>query len=279
MPAQKPRLNREWHAANRMPPKATQDQRVAWHRAHAEACGCRPIPESLRKLIKRPASLAALLLALALPALVAASALSLAGCDRLYYGTMKKFGVEKRDILVKRVRDARKSQQEAKEEFQTALEKFRSVIEVEGSPLEDKYNTLNKELERSESRAKQVRDRIDAVRDVSQDLFKEWDKELKQYSNSSLRAESQRELNDTRRRADTLIAAMSRAEQRIDPVLRPLRDRVLFLKHHLNAQAIGALDKELISVRTNVDSLVADLERAIAEADAFAKDMDVNAKK
>lgn len=200
----------------------------------------------------------------------------LAGCDRMYYGTMKKFGVEKRDILVKRVRDARKAQQEAKEEFQTALEKFRTVIDVEGGPLEDKYNTLNKELERSESRAKDVHDRIGAVRDVSRDLFKEWEKELKQYSNSSLRAESQRELNDTRRRADALIAAMTRAEDRIDPVLRPLRDRVLFLKHHLNAQAIGALDKELVRVRANVDSLIADLERAIAEADAFAKQMDTS---
>jgi hypothetical protein len=239
-----------------------------------------PAPKPrLSRSIARPASIATLLVALALPALVAVSALSLAGCDRLYYGTMKKFGVEKRDILVKRVREARKSQQEAKEEFQSALDKFRSVIEVEGSPLEDKYNTLNKELERSESRAKQVHDRIEAVRDVSKDLFKEWDNELKQYSNSALRAESQRELNDTRRRADTLIAAMARAEQRIDPVLRPLRDRVLFLKHHLNAQAIGALDKELISVRTNVDSLVADLERAIAEADAFAQQMDADAKK
>ena len=216
---------------------------------------------------------------LALACAMAASLLSITACDRLYYGTMKKFGMEKRDILVKRVREARASQQEAKQEFQSALDKFRSVIEVEGSSLEDKYNTLNKELERAESRANQVHDRIKAVRDVSGDLFREWQKELGQYSNAALRAESQRELNDTRRRADAMIAAMMRAEQRIDPVLRPLRDRVLFLKHHLNAQAIGALDKELISVRTNVDSLVADLERAIAEADAFAQQMDTDSKK
>ena len=219
------------------------------------------------------------LVRLTLTLLIFVPTLPIAGCDRIYYGTMQKFGVEKRDILVKRVREARKSQQEAKEEFQSALDKFRSVIEVEGSPLEDKYNTLNKELERSESRANQVRERVAAVRDVSKDLFKEWEKELKQYSNPTLRAESQRELNETRRRADKLIDAMTRAEKRIDPVLRPLRDRVLFLKHHLNAQAIGALDKELLSVRSNVDSLVADLERAIAEADAFAQQMDADAKK
>lgn len=197
------------------------------------------------------------------------------GCERFYYSTMKKFGKEKRDILVNRVKDARKSQEEARNEFKTALERFKEVIEVPGGKLEDKYEKLNKELERSEDRAKQVRDRIDSVRNVSDDLFKEWDKELRQYSDKSLRAESQRELRDTRRRCDTLVASMERAQQKIEPVLVPLRDRVLFLKHNLNAQAIGAVDAELARVRTNVDELVADLEKAIAEAEDFIKTMNV----
>ncbi|MPY89954.1 MAG: DUF2959 family protein [Luteitalea sp.] len=192
-------------------------------------------------------------------------------CDAIYYGTMRKFGVEKRDILVKRVRAARGAQEEAKEEFRSALDKFRSVLEVEGGTLEDKYNALNKELERSESRAEEVHDRIKAVRDVSSDLFREWEKELRQYSDITLRAQSEQELRETRRRADALIAAMARAEERIDPVLHPLRDRVLFLKHNLNAQAVGALTRELTTVSHNVDALVTDLERAIAEADIFIK--------
>ena len=66
---------------------------------------------------------------------------------------------------------------------------------------------------------------------------------------------------------------MERAQRRIEPVLKPLRDRVLFLKHNLNAQAIGALDAELSTIRTNVDALVADLDAAIAEADQFVASM------
>jgi hypothetical protein len=61
-------------------------------------------------------------------------------------------------------------------------------------------------------------------------------------------------------------------------VLQPLRDRVLFLKHNLNAAAIGALDKELLALRTNVDALVADLESSIAESEAFLAEMDAAAK-
>jgi hypothetical protein len=204
---------------------------------------------------------------------IALTAIAASSCDAWYYKTMKKFGMEKRDILVKRVKEARASQQEAKDEFKTAIERFKSVIDVDGGALEDKYEKLNKELNRSEDRARKVHDRIDSVRSVSDDLFEEWSRELKQYSDRSLRAESERELKVTRQRCETLIRSMERAQRRIEPVLKPLRDRVLFLKHNLNAQAIGALDAELLTVRTNVDALVADLEAAIAEADRFVASM------
>ena len=199
------------------------------------------------------------------------------GCDRMYYKTMKKFGVEKRDILVKRVRDARKSQEDAKEEFKTALDKFRDLVDVEGGKLEEKYNTLNHELERSEDRANEVHDRVQAVRQVSKDLFNEWQSELDKYSDRRLRRESERELRETKARAGALIATMERAEERITPVLKPMRDRVLFLKHNLNARAIGSLNRELVEVRANVDSLVAELEKSIKEADDFIKEMNTDA--
>ena len=202
------------------------------------------------------------------------AACSAGACDTVYYKTMKRFGMEKRDIMVDRVRDAQKAQTEAKEEFQTALERFKTVIEVKDSNLERKYQALSKELERSEDKARAVHDRIKAVRDVSDDLFKEWEKELGKYSDRALRAESERDLRETRRRADTLIASMTRAERRIAPVLAPLRDRVLFLKHNLNARAIGALGKELSTMRADVDSLIDDLGAAIKEADVFIKEMD-----
>jgi len=202
---------------------------------------------------------------------------SLPACDSLYYKTMKKFGVEKRDILVKRVRAARESQQKGKEEFKSALDRFKSVVATEGGSLDDKYSALNRELERSEDRAKEIRDRVKAVKDVADDLFKEWERELGQYEDRRLRAESERELGETKRRAQTVIKAMENAEKRVDPVLQPLRDRVLFLKHNLNAAAIGALDKELLALRTNVDALVADLESSIAEAETFISQMDAEA--
>ena len=205
--------------------------------------------------------------------IVAAAASGLA-CDSIYYKTMKKFGKEKRDILVNRVKDARESQDEAQQQFKSALERFQAIVQTNGGSLEDKYQKLNDELERSEDRANQVKDRINAVRDVSKDLFNEWNDELGKYSDRKLRQESEREMRDTKRRTDALIASMARAQTRVEPVLKPLRDRVLFLKHNLNARALGALTKELDTMRTDVDELLADMQRSIAEADAFIQDME-----
>ena len=210
---------------------------------------------------------------LAVVAIAAAAAVGL-GCDAIYYKAMRKIGKEKRDILVSRVKEARASQAEAQTEFKSALERFQQIVQVDGSSLEDKYKKLNDELQDSEDRARKVKDRIDAVRNVSKDLFKEWNDELGKYSDRALRQESERELRETKRRTDALIASMARAHARVEPILQPLRDRVLFLKHNLNARALGALTKELGTVRTGVDELVADMQRSIAEADAFIADME-----
>jgi hypothetical protein len=202
------------------------------------------------------------------------TALAAASCSRMYYGAMEKFGYEKRDILIDRVKDAQKSQQEAQEEFKTALQRFREVVDVDGGTLEQKYEKLDGELKRAEDRAKKVNDRVKAVKQVSKDLFSEWQKELGNYSNRQMRAESERQLRGTKQRTEALIKSMEKAEARIEPVLTPLRDRVLFLKHNLNAKALGALTKELASVQGDVDTLVADLQQSISEADAYLKDME-----
>ncbi|RPH69815.1 MAG: hypothetical protein EHM78_13920, partial [Myxococcaceae bacterium] len=41
-------MSRRWHAEHPMPTGSTASDRRSWHRAHARACGCRPVPESLR---------------------------------------------------------------------------------------------------------------------------------------------------------------------------------------------------------------------------------------
>lgn len=189
------------------------------------------------------------------------------------YSALESLGIEKRDMLVERVGDARDAQQLAKEQFTSALDQFKSVVDVEGGDLERTYDRLNNEYERSQSRAQAVSERIGAVEQVAGDLFNEWEEELDDYSSASLRSDSQRLLNDTQRRYTTLIKTMRRAESSMNPVLEIFQDQVLALKHNLNAQAIGSLRKELASIEQQTSSLVRDMERSIAEANEFIATM------
>jgi hypothetical protein len=200
---------------------------------------------------------------------LAAIILGLSSCSSMYYGTMEKLGVHKRDIMVDRVKAARDTQNEAKQQFLTAMEQFKSVVNFQGGDLEKEYNKLNATLQKSESKAADVRNRISAVEDVSDALFSEWRSEIKQYNSETLRRSSQQKYDITKKKYTELINAMKRAEAKLEPALVPLRDQVLFMKHNLNARAIAGLSQELISVQTNVDKLVRDMETAIAQADAF----------
>ena len=197
----------------------------------------------------------------------------LGGCSSAYYKTMESFGVEKRDILVDRVEEARDAQDSASEQFASALDQFRATVNFDGGDLEEVYDRLNSEYESSSAEAEDVSEHIDAVESVAQDLFNEWEQELDQYSRADMRRTSASLLKDTRTRYGKLMASMRRAERSMEPVLEAFQDQVLFLKHNLNARAIGALRNELDSIERDTANLIKQMQKAIAEANAFIDSM------
>jgi Skp family chaperone for outer membrane proteins len=197
----------------------------------------------------------------------------LSACSSAYYGAMEKLGYEKRDLLIKRVDNARNAQQDAKKQFESALAQFIAVTDFSGGRLEQQYNKLKDEYDESEQRAHAVRTRVADVERVAEDLFDEWSRELTQYASQEMRRSSQRQLEQTRARYQKLIAVMKRAEKKLNPVLAAYRDRVLYLKHNLNARAIASLRSERAKVEADIGALISDMSRSISEADAFIKEM------
>ncbi|EAR59790.1 DUF2959 domain-containing protein [Neptuniibacter caesariensis] len=204
-----------------------------------------------------------------------ASALSLlAGCQTAYYSAMEQVGIHKRDILVDRVEDARESQEDAQEQFRDALEQFRSVVSFDGGELDTLYNRLQGEYDDSVAAAEDVSARIRKVEQVSEDLFEEWEDELTKYSNRKLRDQSAAKLRTTKARYAELLRSLKKAEKRMPPVLSALQDNVLYLKHNLNARAVGSLKSEYRGIKSNIDLLIRDMEKAIADSDRFIKQME-----
>lgn len=197
----------------------------------------------------------------------------LAGCQCAYYGAMEKVGIHKRDILVDRVDEARDAQSDAQEEFKSALQRLDELLQFDGGELEARYNALNDDYESSKAAAERVYERIEAIDDVAQALFDEWQEELGMYSNDSMRRESERSLRETERRYTSLLQSMERAADTMEPVLEKLQDNVLYLKHNLNAKAVDAIRGEYRSLRTDVDVLIREMETAIQESNAFIEAM------
>lgn len=199
--------------------------------------------------------------------------LLLSACTSTYYKALETVGIEKRDVLVDRIDDARDAQSDAKEEFTSALDRYRELVEVEGGDLEKTYDRLNAAYESSKRESEKVSARIDAVEAVADDLFEEWDAEIGEYSDPDLKRRSQQLLRATRADYGNVIAAMQRAEASMQPVLTLFNDQVLFLRHNLNARAIGSLDSELESIEQATGSLILEMETAIAEANRFIDSM------
>lgn len=195
------------------------------------------------------------------------------GCSKAYYGTMEKVGIHKRDILVSRVEAARDAQSEAQTQFKSALDQFSSVVQIENTDLKMAYEKLNAEYEDSEKAANNVSDRIDKVESVADALFEEWESELELYKSADLRHSSKRQLQQTRARYHEMLNSMHQAENSMMPVLRSFRDNVLFLKHNLNAQAIGSLRMEFSTLKGEIDGLIKKMNTAIETSNRFILDI------
>ena len=199
--------------------------------------------------------------------------LVLASCNSVYYAAWEKLGWEKRDLLVSAVKSARGEQKEAGEEFQDALTQLQKLTGYRGGNLESAYNKFKAEYEDCEAQANKVRSEIREVDQVARDLFREWEREIRQYENASLAADSRAKLADTRSRFQQLSSTLHAAEASMEPVLRQFRDQVLYLKHNLNAAAIGSLRGKADTIQSDIQRLLEQMNRSIAEADRFIQTM------
>lgn len=210
---------------------------------------------------------------LALGALLLGS-LTLTGCRTTYYSVMETFGKHKRDLLKDSLTDAGKAQQAATEQFKDALTQLKELTGFAGGELEKRYHAFKAEYDACETKAGAVSGRIRKVEQLAGDLFAEWERELNEISSTTLRADSRRKLTRTRARYEQLHASLVKAESSMPPVLTQMKDYVLYLKHNLNAVAIGSLQTEAESISAEINRLIGDMNRSIAQTESFVKELE-----
>ncbi len=193
------------------------------------------------------------------------------GCSTAYYSAMEKIGKEKRHILVDDVGDVKESQTKAQEEFKDALTRIKELYAFDGGDLETFYKNLKDSYEDCDARAAQIEKRINTVEQVASDLFSEWEGEIKQINDTRLKVSSKKSLSDAKTRYKQLERTMNKSTRGMYPVLTKLKDYTLYLKHNLNAKAVGSLGGEILSIEQEVSALIEDMNLSIREADNFIK--------
>lgn len=187
-----------------------------------------------------------------------------------YYQSRESLlGHHKRDIVVVQVDQACESLKESRDQFVDALERFKSIVRVGEGSLDQRYQQLKRRYDMCRAKADQVAQRIQAIDQVSEALFAEWEAELELYSNRALRARSQQQLKKSRQQYARLLKTLQNAESRMQPVLAAFQDQVLFLKHNLNANAIAALRHEFVEIGIDISRLIEAMEKTINEASQF----------
>jgi len=58
-------------------------------------------------------------------------------------------------------------------------------------------------------------------------------------------------------------------------VLAQMKDYVLYLKHNLNAQAIGSLKNESLQIEEDISTLIDQMNRSIQETEDFIEILEI----
>lgn len=196
-----------------------------------------------------------------------------AGCRSVKYDVYEFFGTEKRDMLKSALHGLVDDQNQAKEKFGSALDRVKALTGFRGGDLEDEYDRMKSASEAAAASARAIDSRITEIETVSADLFQEWQDEIGKMQTAALKADSQRKLADTKTRYGTMHRSMVLSRAKMDPALTLLNDQVLYLKHNLNAAAIGSLGESMREVEESIGVLQRSIEDSIREAQGFIDTM------
>ena len=185
------------------------------------------------------------------------------------YSAYEAVGFEKRDLFKREVSNVKEDQEDTGEAFKDALTRLKEIYNVDGGDLEKQHSKLKNSLDDAKEEAAELSARIRKVDEVANDLFEEWSEEISEIKTSDLRSKSTKQLTQTKRRYRELEEQLNRSEKKMAPVLAKLNDQVLFLKHNLNAKAIGGLKEEQGKIQADIKSLINEVNESTRQAEAF----------
>ena len=188
--------------------------------------------------------------------------MSLTSCSTLYYNTWELLGKEKRDVLKMNMEDVDDQQKDVEEKVSDTLALIRKNYNFKEGKLEATYDRMKEDYEDAKSLADDYSEQVQKTIDIADDLFDEWEDEAKELSNANYRTTSLKQLRQTKASFKRSEKSMRRVENSLNKLLKSYNDQVVYLKHSLNAKAVGNLKAELSEIKRNIEILSSRIEKS-----------------
>lgn len=187
------------------------------------------------------------------------------------YSAYEAVGLEKRDLFKREVANVKEDQEDTGKAFKDALTQLKEIYNFDGGNLERQHSKLKASLDDAKEEATDLHARIEKVDEVANDLFEEWNNEINEIKTGDLKSKSSSQLSATKAKYKVLEEQLRASEKKMAPVLAKLNDQVLFLKHNLNAEAIGGLKAEGGKIQADIKSLIDEVNESSRQADELIK--------
>jgi hypothetical protein len=202
------------------------------------------------------------------------AALLLGSCQSVYYSTMSRFGVDKRDILVDRTEMAGESMSELQARIVEMARAYRDTLEIESGELRELHEQFSDSYDRAEDAAEDFHERIDDIQSVAETLFEEWKDENELIMDVELRKESNANYETAQTSYAKLVRTLRNVQTALDPLLTRYHDHVVFMKLNMNRTALAPLVKNQEALFAETSGLGKLLGSAIVETRNFAERID-----
>lgn len=202
-----------------------------------------------------------------------ALALALAMATETAHGAQDE-GHKRAEEHIQKIERASEEMKEVRKRLDKAFEAYSKTLQEGADKRRSSYKDLVKELERCEQKTKELRKRHQEMDKKAEEFFKKWKDSLKDINNGDLRHRSEGRLDETRRRYREVSSSWNRMVEDYGPVLKEMRDQVVYLGHDLNDDAVASLKADAVALDGLKDEFLRTMDDFRSRADAYIEEIE-----
>ena len=164
-------------------------------------------------------------------------------------------GVKQVEALVKASGSTVQAISQTKLQLMKTMDVYNALVADDAKDRKKLYKDLQKEMENTQKRRAEITARAGTMATEADTLFKSWETSTAAIESESLRKRSEERLKNTKASYAEIGTAGKKAAELYDPVMKSLADKVQYLGHDLNAQAVASLKPDSEKLNKDVEKL------------------------